>query len=69
MFAAANNEGFINVFPMLDTLEKESGGLPKGASNFAPVTLNEVVQLRSLGDCSINTFEYSPFIEGLIASG
>jgi hypothetical protein len=68
MLASSNNQGFINIFPMLDSLEKDSG-LPKGASSLAPVTMNEVIQLKSLGECGVNKFEYSPFIENMIASG
>ena len=69
MLGASNNQGHISIFPMLDSLEKESG-LPKGASSLAPVTLNEVVQLKSLGgECSVNKFEFSPFIDNMVASG
>lgn len=68
MLGAANNQGFISLFPMLDTLEKETS-LPKGASPLAPLTLNEVAQLKSHGEYGINKFEFSPYIETLVASG
>jgi hypothetical protein len=65
---ASNNYGFINLFPMLDTLEKETN-LPKGASALAPVTLNEASQIKSHGEYGINKFEFSPYIETMLAFG
>jgi len=65
---ASNNSGFINLFPMLDSLEKDNN-LPKGASPLAPVTLNEVSQIKSHGDFGINKFEFSPYIESMLAFG
>jgi hypothetical protein len=65
---ASNNSGFINLFPMLDTFEKEPH-LPKGASPLAPVTLNEVSQIKSHGEFGINKFEFSPYIETMLAFG
>ena len=53
---------------MLDSLEKDNN-LPKGASPLAPVTLNEVSQIKSHGDFGINKFEFSPYIESMLAFG
>ena len=53
---------------MLDTLEKETN-LPKGASALAPVTLNEASQIKSHGEYGINKFEFSPYIETMLAFG
>jgi WD40 repeat protein len=52
---------------MLENIEKETN-LPKGASTLAPVTLNEIVQLKSASEAGINSFEFSPYIENLLAS-
>ena len=68
ILGASNNAGFISLFPMLSTLEKESN-LPKGASPLAPVTLNEALQIKSHGEYGIKKFEFSPYIENLLAFG
>jgi hypothetical protein len=65
---ASNNSGFINLFPMLDNYENDKN-LPKGASPLAPVTLNEVSQIKSHGEFGINKFEFSPYIESMLAFG
>lgn len=53
---------------MLDNYENDKN-LPKGASPLAPVTLNEVSQIKSHGDFGINKFEFSPYIESMLAFG